>query len=198
MIVLKIAILGGTFNPIHIGHLIIGQYVINKTDIQKVIFLPNGIAPHKANIVSSEDRLKMVELSIEENDKFIVSDYEIKKTTKSYTIETLKYFKEYYQEVYFIIGSDNLYEVKNWYKSEQLLKENKFIVLPRIREKDTIIDKINELTKDYNTDFLFIDMPIIDISSSEIRELIKQRKSIKYLVHWKVEDYIKRKGLYIE
>lgn len=194
---MKVAIFGGTFNPVHIGHLIMAQYVKNFAEIDKVIFVPNGIPPHKnADIAPPEDRFEMVKLSIDDNPDFEISDFEIKNKEKSFTINTLNYFSLYYEKVYFILGSDNLFEIKNWYKAEEILKKFPIIVLPRERDTTLIETQIQEFKIKFAAKMILINMPVIDISSTEIRRLVKEGKSIRYMVHPKVEEYIFRKGLY--
>jgi len=185
------------FNPIHIGHLIMAQYVLNFSEVQKVIFVPNGHPPHKIeDVADASDRFEMVKISIEDNPYFDISDFEIKKSGPSWTIDTLKYFSSIYERVCFIIGSDNLSEIVNWYKAEEILRRYSLIVLPRERDLCPIKKEIEKLSSKYAQEITLIQMPIVDISSTEIRKLIRQNKSIRYMVHPKVEEYIKRKGLY--
>uniref|UniRef100_A0A7C5Z088 Probable nicotinate-nucleotide adenylyltransferase n=1 Tax=Caldicellulosiruptor owensensis TaxID=55205 RepID=A0A7C5Z088_9FIRM len=194
---MRVALFGGTFNPIHIGHLIMAQYVLNFSEVQKVLFVPNGQPPHKIeDIADANDRFEMVRLSIEDNPYFDISDFEIKKGGPSWTIDTLKHFSSIYEKVYFIIGSDNLSEIVNWYKAEEILRGYPLIVLPRERDLCTIKKEIEKLSSKYAQEITLIQMPIVDISSTEVRNLIRQNKSIRYMVHPKVEEYIKRKGLY--
>lgn len=194
---MKVALFGGTFNPIHIGHLIMAQYVLNFSQVQKVIFVPNGHPPHKVeDVADAFDRFEMVKLSIEDNPYFDISDFEIKKSNPSWTIDTLEYFSSIYERVYFIIGSDNLSEIVKWYKAEEILKRYPLIVLPRERNLCAIKKEIEKLSSKYAQDITLIQMPVIDISSTEIRKLISQDKSIRYIGSSKVEEYIKRKGLF--
>jgi len=194
---MRVALFGGTFNPIHIGHLIMAQYVLNFSEVQKVIFVPNGHPPHKIeDVADASDRFEMVKISIEDNPYFDISDFEIKKSGPSWTIDTLKYFSSIYERVCFIIGSDNLSEIVNWYKAEEILRRYSLIVLPRERDLCAIKKEIEKLSSKYAQEITLIQMPIVDISSTEIRKLIRQNKSIRYMVHPKVEEYIKRKGLY--
>lgn len=196
---MKVAIFGGTFNPIHIGHLIMAQYVKNFSEVDKVIFVPNGVPPHKnIDIALPEDRFEMVRLSIEDNPDFEISDFEIKNKGPSWTINTLNYFATSCEKVYFILGSDNLFEIKKWYRAEEILKKFPIIVLPRERDTTLIRRQIEEFGIQFAAKMVLIDMPIIDISSTEIRRLIRENKSIRYMVHPKVEEYIIRKGLYKE
>jgi len=194
---MRVALFGGTFNPIHIGHLIMAQYVLNFSEVQKVVFVPNGHPPHKIeDVADASDRFEMVKISIEDNPYFDISDFEIKKSGPSWTIDTLKYFSSIYERVCFIIGSDNLSEIVNWYKAEEILRRYSLIVLPRERDLCAIKKEIEKLSSKYAQEITLIQMPIVDISSTEIRKLIRQNKSIRYMVHPKVEEYIKRKGLY--
>ncbi|ADL42598.1 nicotinate (nicotinamide) nucleotide adenylyltransferase [Caldicellulosiruptor obsidiansis OB47] len=194
---MRVALFGGTFNPIHIGHLIMAQYVLNFSQVQKVVFVPNGHPPHKIeDVADASDRFEMVKISIEDNPYFDISDFEIKKSGPSWTIDTLKYFSSIYERVCFIIGSDNLSEIVNWYKAEEILRRYSLIVLPRERDLCAIKKEIEKLSSKYAQEITLIQMPIVDISSTEIRKLIRQNKSIRYMVHPKVEEYIKRKGLY--
>jgi len=196
---MKVAIFGGTFNPIHIGHLIMAQYVKNFSEIDRIIFVPNGVPPHKnIDIALPEDRFEMVRLSIEDNPDFQISDFEIKNKGPSWTINTLNHFATVYEEVYFILGSDNLSEISKWYKAEEILRKFPIIVLPRERDTRVIRMQIEDFAILFGARIILIDMPIIDISSTEIRRLIRENKSIRYMVHPKVEEYIIRKGLYKE
>lgn len=197
---MKVAIFGGTFNPIHIGHLIMAQYVLNYTDIDKIIFVPNGVPPHKSDmeIASGKDRFEMVRLSIEDNPNLDISDFEIKKKTPSWTIDTLQFFSQKYDQVYFMLGSDNLFDILKWKRSTEILRSFPLIVLPRQRNTRGVYKLINHYTDKYCANITFVNMPLIDVSSTEIRKLIKENKSIRYMVCSKVEEYIKRKGLYLD
>ena len=133
---MAIALYGGSFDPIHIGHLITAQNVIENYDVEKVIFIPSHVTPLKNRKLeaSDEDRLKMTYISTKNNNKFIVSDYEImKKDDVSYTYNTLKYFKEIYpdEKIYFIVGTDRAKDLKKWYNIEELSKLVTFIFTAR-------------------------------------------------------------------
>ena len=185
---MAIALYGGSFDPIHIGHLITAQNVIENYDVEKVIFIPSHVTPLKNRKLeaSDEDRLKMTYISTKNNNKFIISDYEImKKDDVSYTYNTLKYFKEIYpdEKIYFIVGTDRAKDLKKWYNIEELSKLVTFIFTAR-----------NEFYKTISYEIMI--SPIIEISSSLIRDNIKNNKSINYMVTDECKAYIEELGLY--
>ncbi|MFN4151544.1 MAG: nicotinate-nucleotide adenylyltransferase [Candidatus Sericytochromatia bacterium] len=197
----KIGILGGTFNPIHIGHLIIAQQCKEQLKLDQIIFIPNGNPPHKnKNIIDKHHRFKMLSLAIEDNKYFDISDIEIKKEEPSYTINTiLELKKDNNNELFFIMGDDSLFSIIKWYKYTNLIEECKFIVFPREKTLDIEIYNqfiSNELKTDINK-FSFISFPIINVSSTLIREMIEKKISIKYLVPDKVINYIDSNKLYL-
>lgn len=187
---MKIGILGGTFNPIHIGHLILAEEAREKLGLDKVIFVPTFLPPHKdnSNIAPASDRLTMIKLAIEGNKYFIVSDLEIKRNGRSYTIDTINEFKEKFgsDDLYFIIGSDLLKYLEEWKDLNEIIKIVKFIAATR---PGYPLEKIPSYI---NT------LPIraVDISAFEIRECVKENKSFRYLLPERVYNYIKKRGLY--
>jgi len=187
---MKIGILGGTFNPIHLGHLILAQEVMEKLNLEKIIFVPAYLLPHKDNsdIAPALDRFKMVKLAIKGNKRFSVSDIEIKRKGRSYTIDTVKEFKKLYpnDELYFIIGSDLLNYLDSWKDLDEILKLINFVVATR---PGYPLEKIP-------AHIFRIDIRAIDISGFEIRQAIKNKKSFRYLVPESVYRYINKRGLY--
>lgn len=187
---MKIGILGGTFNPIHIGHLILAEEAREKLGLKKIIFVPTFLPPHKdnSNIAPASDRLTMIKLAIEGNKYFIVSDLEIKRNGRSYTIDTIKEFKEKFgsDDLYFIIGSDLLKYLEEWKDLNEIIKIVKFIAATR---PGYPLEKIPSYI---NT------LPIraVDVSAFEIRECVKENKSFRYLLPERVYNYIKKRGLY--
>ncbi|MCM8799542.1 MAG: nicotinate-nucleotide adenylyltransferase [Candidatus Omnitrophica bacterium] len=187
---MKIGILGGTFNPIHLGHLILAEEVADRLNLDKVIFVPTYIPPHKDNsdIASAKDRLKMVKLAIKNNKRFSFSDIEIKRKGFSYTIDTVKEFKILYpdDELYFIVGSDLIKYLDSWKDLGEILKLIRFVVATRpgypLENIPSYISTIN--------------IPAIDISAYQIREAIKNNRPFRYLVPEEVYYYINRKKLY--
>jgi nicotinate-nucleotide adenylyltransferase len=199
---MKIGLMGGTFNPIHLGHLLISEYIRTNFPLDKIIFIPSGNPPHKEydDIVSSQHRLNMVVLATQENPYFEVSKNEIERQGKSYTVDTLMEFKDIYpnDELYFIIGEDSLYNLRNWKDPEKLFCIINFIVIGRNNLEDkNMLTKISELNVKYGATIHYIDGPIIQISSTDIRNNIKNFQSIKYLVPETVEKYIIDNKLYL-
>lgn len=187
-----IGIFGGSFNPPHIGHLILAEEARMSMNLKKVIFVPSGISPHKQEILNAERRLKMVNLAIVSNDFFSVSDFEAKKQTPGYTIETLEYFSKKFksEEIVFLMGGDCLKEIKTWHRWKDLLENFKLAVFVRNGFNEEEIEK--EILKKVQ----ILKNPVINISSSEIRERIKRGYTYRYFVPEKVYYYIEALGLY--
>lgn len=199
---MKIGIMGGTFDPIHTGHLIIGEYARTTLNLDKIIFVPVGLPPHKDNskVSTSSRRLEMTKLAINSNSYFYLSSIEVDRKEITYTIDTIKELKKIYKEdeLYFIIGGDSLFEIEKWKDFEQLIELCKFVVLERPgRTKEEIEQKKIELKLSYKIELEKIYSPLIDISSTEIRERVKNNLSIKYLVPESVEAYIMYHKLYL-
>lgn len=198
---MKIGILGGTFNPIHIGHLIMAEYIRESIPLDKVIFIPVGEPPHKKHTERSEDRFNMVKIAIESNPFFDISSIEMDRKGSSYTIDTIKQLDTIYPEdkLYFIIGADSLLDIMNWHKAEKLLQIVDFIVVGRNSlDKDHIVKNIENLTSKYGANIIFLETPSIEVSSTEIRKRVKEHKSIRYLVPNSVREYIIERNLYKE
>ena len=187
---MKIGILGGTFNPIHIGHLILAEEVREKLSLDRVIFVPTYLPAHKGNsdIAPAKARLAMVKLAIKGNKYFSVSDIEIKRNGRSYTIDTLKEFKKAYpkDELYFVIGSDLLKYLDEWKDLGEIIKMVRFIVATRPGYP------LEKIPSHIST----IPIRAVDISGFEIRKAIKENKSFRYLVPGSVLKYISLKRLY--
>jgi nicotinate-nucleotide adenylyltransferase len=186
----KIGIFGGSFNPIHIGHLIMAQTLSEEFDLDKVIFIPVGVPSHRENIlVSGEERLQMVKLAVEGNERFVVSDIEINSKDTSYTIDTLMKIKDIYgwENDYFeIIGEDSADYLHKWKNYEMLLQNATFLVFRRAG--------YNYVPK--SEKIILCETPYIEVSSTKIREKILSGKRIRYLVTESVENYIYIKHLY--
>ena len=198
----RIGILGGTFDPIHNGHLVLAEYTRCELNLEKVVFVPAGLPPHKLekDITSNADRFAMVELATLANIAFNVSDMEIKSTEISYTFHTLQKMKKNLEkeyEIYFITGADAMWDVETWNEASNLLKEFPFIVGTRPGYQNSELEeKIVYLNEKYSAKIQPVIVPGLDISSSEIRQRIQNEKSIKYLVPEAVETYIIKEGLY--
>lgn len=199
---MNIAVFGGSFNPIHLGHLINASFAVNEGGMDRVIFLPSGNHPLKQSklFVEGNIRLRMVESAIEGDDRFIVEDYELKKSELSYTYDTMLYLNEKYSKdnLYFLIGSDLLQELPIWHKIEELSLITTFLVVNRYNEDDkTIEERIEELKKTYNAKFKLINIPYITISSSKIRAMIGNGETVRYMVPDGVLKIIEDEGLYV-
>ncbi|TCK98148.1 nicotinate-nucleotide adenylyltransferase [Natranaerovirga hydrolytica] len=197
----KIGIMGGTFNPVHFGHLILAENAYEKFDLDTVIFIPNGQPPHKSDekILSKSDRLKMVNMAIDDNKHFNVSTIEVDKKSYSYSYETLEALKKENPntEYYFIIGADSLYNIHKWKNPEKLLSLCQLIVASRGEiDRHSIENHKPNIESFYKTKIHILDMPIIEISSSDIRNRVKEGKTIKYFVPKDVEHYIYMNNLY--
>ncbi len=189
----RIGIMGGTFNPIHLGHLVVANEVQEEFKLKKVIFVPTGIPPHKEDrdIAKAEHRYTLVNLAIATNPNFAVSDIEIKREGKSFTLDTIKEFKKIYEgaDIYFIAGTDAFIEVSTWKNIDELPSLCKFITVSRPGYSFQIEERFKPHT------YLF-EVTDLAISSTEIRRRIKEGRSIKYLVPQSVEEYIYKHGLY--
>ncbi len=199
---MKIGIMGGTFDPIHNGHLIIGEYSRTSLNLDKVIFIPSGIHPFKENknITLSNKRLDMISLAIKSNPNFELSSIEIDRKGITYTVDTILDLKKDYEkdEIYFIIGSDIPFQIEKWKDFHVLIHLVKFILFNRTgQDNEEINNKIKELESLYEIQLEKIQSPLIEISSTEIRDRVKNKLSIKYLVPESVEEYILKNNLYI-
>ena len=197
---MKLCLYQGTFNPPHLAHLKVAEFVLAKFGFEKILFIPAAKPPHKTINESNKEafhRLEMTKLLIKGHDNFEVSDIEFKRQEKSYTFVTIK---ELYKQLiltekpYFIIGDDAFVQIETWYHTEELKELINFIVLPRDNDFDKdIFDKLSQ--KGYN--YIRLDeMPKIDISSTEIRKRASQGKSLAEYTTAEVEQYIYDNNLY--
>jgi len=188
-----VGILGGSFDPIHIGHLITAYEVLQKRNLEKIIFVPCNISPHKIDQKITEDfhRLNMIKLAIEEFPSFEVCDFEIRKGGVSYTYDTLVELKKTYDNMELIIGFDNLVVFEKWNRPDDIFQLAKVVVMKRE------IDCIPTTRNKYFDSAILLDTTLVDISSTEIRERVKNKLTIDYLVPNKVKEYITQNGLYL-
>lgn len=189
---MRIGILGGTFNPIHIGHLILAEEARFKLKLDKLILVPAFMPPHKdtSDVIDAKDRLEMVRLAIEDNPVFEISTYEVDSKKKSYSIDTLKEFRKIYgdeAQLCFITGSDSLKDLFSWKNINDIFKISKFIVANRPGYP------LKDIPKEADT----VVITPIEVSSEDIRKRIKEGRSIRYLVSEKVRKYILEHNLYL-
>jgi nicotinate-nucleotide adenylyltransferase len=184
----KIAILGGTFNPPHLGHLIIASEVQAQFNFDEIWFMPNQEPPHKESTigVNSAQRLEMVRRAVADNPLFKIQTIELERTGRSYTFDTMKLLTEKYDDdFYFIIGADMIEYLPKWYKIEELVKLVTFVGVNR-----------PDYDKQSAYPIILMDVPNIEISSYMIREKVKMGKTIRYFVPKTVMEYIEENGLY--
>ena len=189
---MKIAIYGGSFNPMHIGHEKIVDYVLKNLDMDKIIIIPVGIPSHRENnLEQSNTRLKICKEIFKNNEKVEVSDIEIKAEGKSYSYDTLLKLIEIYgkdNEFFEIIGEDSLQNLKTWRNYKELLNLCKFIVFRRKDDKNTEID--SEFLN--NKNIIILENEYYNISSTEIRNKVKNKEDISGLVNEKVKNLIEK------
>lgn len=195
----KLGIMGGTFNPIHYAHLFTSNYVLEKYNLDKIVFIPTGEPPHKKNIdlPSVEHRYNMTKIAIEDNSNFFISNIEVERHTTTYTIDTLKQIKSMCDEdiqLYFIVGTDTINQVYTWKEPENIFDLTKFIVTTR--PNYTLNEKTKQLVNKYKDKIYFCETPMLEISSTNIRKRVEQEKKVTYLLPKNVEDYIYKNNLY--
>lgn len=200
----KIGIIGGTFDPVHYGHLILAEQARVEAALDKVVFIPAMVQPFKLNgkITLGDHRYAMLLEAVSGNPYFSVSRREIDSPKISYTINTLRNCKAELgdkAELFFIIGTDAFLGLEKWYASKELLEDFSFIVGTRPGYKEQQLKfLINRLKKEYGARIIEINNSEVEISSTEIKELIHNGKSIKYLLPEGVEEYIYKHKLYAE
>lgn len=198
----KIAIMGGTFDPIHYGHLVAAETVRQELSIEKVIFIPTGKPPHKDNkkVAHNEHRYLMTVLATVTNPFFDVSRIEIDRPGTTYTIDTLKEIRQYCSpdtKIFFISGADAINEILTWKKHEELLSTCNFVAVTRPGyNKEKLLENTNYFEKKFGSKIYIIEVPALAISSTDIRNRVVAKKTIKYLLPEGVEQYILKFGLY--
>ncbi len=197
----KVGIMGGTFNPIHMGHLILAEKAREQFHLDNILFIPCGMPYMKdcKEVLPGEVRAEMTRLATMDNPFFDVSMMEIDKKGRTYTYETLQelHEKNPNTEYYFILGADSLWAVENWKEPQKIFDSCTMLTAAR-EDKNTqeINEKIAFLTKKYQADIFLLDTPQLAISSSMIRDAIKSGNSIRYYVPEAVYDYIIKNKLY--
>lgn len=199
---MKIGIMGGTFDPIHNGHLMLGEYAYKLFGLDEVWFMPNGNPPHKssASIESmTKSRVEMVERAIRGHKHFALELYEVENKEVSYSYKTMGHFQRVYpeHEFYFIIGADSLFSIEKWGKPEQLFKTCTILAAYR-NGKGTaeMLSQIHYLMRKYECDIRLLNTPDMEVSSSEIRDRIKKGLPVAELVPRSVLEYIEVKQLF--
>lgn len=203
---MKIGLYFGTFNPIHVGHLVIANYMAEFTELDQVwmIVSPHNPLKEKSTLLADHHRLALVQIAIEDNDNLRASDVEFKLPKPSYTVTTLTYLKEKYPQHEFalIMGEDNLRTLHKWYNHEYLLKNHRIYVYPRVLtiQEEAEVQEIgnqtlNEFAAHQNV-ILCDDAPVMKVSASFIRNAIKEKKDVRYLLTDPVQKYIDEMNFY--
>ena len=207
----RVGLFGGTFNPVHLGHLRGAEEIREVFHLDEVIFVPSSIPPHKMTegVIGASHRLEMVRLAVSGNPYFSVSDVEISRPGKSYSIETIRYFRERRQDAFFfILGSDAFSDIETWKEFQNLFLLCHFIVMTRPGSRKelslprALVPNFRYVSKEkawvhVSGYMLYLkEISFLDISSTKVRELIKKRRSVRYLISPEVETYIQEHSLY--
>ena len=209
---MRLGIFGGTFNPIHLGHLRVAEEVRMTLGLEKIIFIPSYVPPHKdlADNVPGDKRLEIVRIGISGNPHFELSSFEVDSRGNSYSIRTIEHIRRTYNTTpYFILGQDAFNDILAWFEKDRLFKLTHFAVMSRPHAKRPLLEEvIGEYAAHYHAteegyindagkQIVFVDVTPLDISSSTIRTMCKTGKSIRYLVPKEVEEYIREERIYV-
>lgn len=208
----RVGLFGGTFNPIHLGHLRGAEETREAFGLEEVVFIPAALPPHKVTerILEAHHRLEMVRVATEKNPHFSTSDVELKRSGKSYSIDTIRYFRERHQSpLFFILGRDAFVEIETWREFQNLFSLCNFVVMTRPGFQQAPSPLPASLIAAFRYDkeagawihssghmLFFKEITFLDISSTKVRELMEKGESVRYLVPQEVEAYIRTHGLY--
>ena len=198
----RLGIMGGTFDPVHYGHLVAAEMARSEFDLGKVLFIPSGIPPHKMrrDISAAKLRYEMVEMAIRDNPEFDLSAVEIERKGPSYTVETLRLIHRSWpeHELYFITGTDALLEIFSWREAEEILTMIQFIgaARPGFDASDFLL-KVQQEHPETQGRIHYLEVPALAISSTDIRARVSQGQPIRYLLPESVRLFIQQHGLYV-
>lgn len=196
----KIGIMGGTFNPIHFGHLLLAETAFHQFKLDEILIMPTKNPYYKkiSNSVTEDDRVAMVELAIEDNQHFRLSKEELNREGTTYTVETLSHLttKHPDYEYYFIMGADSLYHIESWKDTEKILEMATIVVAGRAGTGTSLSSQIEYIENKYDATIYRLNSPVLEISSNDIRRRVRDGESIRYLLPSKVVDYIYEHNLY--
>lgn len=196
----RVGLMGGTFNPIHNGHLLLAQKAYEQILLDKVLFMPSGNSYMKKNVLETQKRVEMVNLAIKNYPFFELSLIEAQKEGNTYTFETLEYLKKLHPDTqyYFIIGADILFQIEQWRNPEQIFRMAVLVCAVRDDYDFAAIYEKGNILAASGADILYLNMPKLDISSTDIRAKVKSSQSILELVPTDVAHYIEQEHLYYE
>ncbi len=195
---IKTGIMGGTFDPIHNGHLLLARFAKEQYGLDEVWFMTSGNPPHKRNDKTDADiRHEMVCIALGNDADFVPCDYEVNRKELSYSVHTMEHFTNEFpeREFYFIIGEDSLMGMPKWYEPKRLLELTRVLVYPRDR-CGRLADEIREIKQSLGGDIREIKAPMFEISSTDIRKRISDGLSVRHMLPDAVCDYISESGLY--
>ncbi len=192
--------MGGTFDPIHYGHLRLAEHIMEEFSLDEILFVPAGSPPHKENsdILPAKHRLAMTRLAIADNERFQLMDFEVLQKGYSYTADSLRFLKEQgFSSLSLIMGADSVVQMKHWYKPERILSQARIVVAPRAEiDEDRLLAAVDELKKLYSADVVVSGGMLLPYASTNIRARVAQGESIRYLVPEPVRQYILQHGFY--
>ncbi len=196
----RIGVLGGTFDPIHYGHLAAAEEARAKLSLREVVFVVAGLPPHKLGeeITPAEDRYAMVELAISSNPHFSLSRIDMDRPGPSYTVDTIALLRQKWtEEIYFIMGMDSLMEIDTWHEPQRLIQLCRLVAVERPGYEPDL-ERLEETIPGITARTEIIDMPEVDISSTDLQRRVREGLPIKYQVPPEVEEYIYKHRLYLE
>jgi nicotinate-nucleotide adenylyltransferase len=199
-----IGVLGGTFDPVHYGHLVVAEEVYATLQLTEMVFVPTGQPPHKTNeeITAAEHRLAMLELAIASNPHFAISRVDLDRPGPSYTVDTLRLLREQWGDtttIYFVIGGDSLEDLLSWHDPSGILEQLTHLVVvrrPGYNESEAYYEWLEARLPGIKQRLLMVDAPQFDISATDLRTRVEQGQPIKYQTPESVESYIIQYGLY--
>jgi nicotinate-nucleotide adenylyltransferase len=199
----RVGIMGGTFNPIHLGHLILAENAYEELNLDEVLFVPSGhpYMKESGTVLDAKTRIRLVGEAIEDNPHFALSTLEVDRGGNSYSYETISSLKEANPdtEYFFMVGADSLFMMEKWMHPEKIFKE--VTVAAAVRggyPPQKLEDQIHHLEEKYDTKIAILHSRAVDISSTQIRDRVKNGKSIRYMVRFKTAEMIRKNGLYLD
>lgn len=197
---MRVGVIGGTFDPIHIGHLIIAEEARVRLNLEKVVFVPAGLPPHKMenHVSPAEHRLEMVKLAIADNPYFSLSLVDVERFGPSFTVETIELLRQEWgpqAEIFFIMGQDSLVDILTWHKPQRLINLCRIVALSRPGFR-VDMEELEKSLQGASSRIILLNSPEVAISSTDIQRRVREGLPIKYQVPEAVEEYIYKHGLY--
>ncbi|MBR5579022.1 MAG: nicotinate-nucleotide adenylyltransferase [Lachnospiraceae bacterium] len=199
----RIGIMGGTFNPIHLGHLIVAENAYEELNLDEVLFVPSGNPYMKdyVDVLDAKTRIDLVGEAIDDNHHFAMSTIEVDRDGNSYSYETIASLKQANPdtEYFFMVGADSLFMMEKWMCPEKIFSEVTVAVASRGGvDQEKMLEQVAYLEEKYNTKIVVLHSRAVEISSTQIRERVRKGQSIRYMVRYKTEQVIRKKGLYLD